>query len=80
VRVNDQRSRISAVGRPRRAHPRSPTNRVLAHKRIVAGFWIVLIAIPVSQLAVLGLTAIADVWFYGTGATAWMVADEKIAS
>jgi hypothetical protein len=55
------------------------TNRVLAHTRIVAGFWIVLIAIPVSQLAVLGLTAIADVWFYGTGATAWMVADEKIA-
>jgi len=29
---------------------------------------------------VLGLTAIADVSFYGTGAIAWMVADEKIPS
>jgi hypothetical protein len=39
-----------------------------------------LVAIPVSLLAVLGLTAIADVSFHGTGAIAWMVADEKITS
>ena len=67
-------------GRAERASEPMLAVLVFASPLAVVPLVMALVAIPVSLLAVLGLTAIADVSFYGTGAIAWMVADEKITS